>query len=80
LLLAGWVPGGRPPAWASGEARPWPKGGPLFGGGGNDDGGEERVIEGQAEEVAPAREAELPEPADHAQAADPPRKRKKRDS
>lgn len=80
LLLAGWVPGGRPPAWASGEARPWPKGGPLFGGGGNDDGGEERVIEGQAEEVAPAREAELPEPADHGQAADPPRKRKKRDS
>ncbi|HWM63110.1 MAG TPA: hypothetical protein VNP96_03875 [Solirubrobacterales bacterium] len=24
LLLAGWVPGGRPPAWASGEAEPWP--------------------------------------------------------
>jgi hypothetical protein len=28
LLFAGWVPGGRPPAWASGEAMPWPKGGP----------------------------------------------------
>ena len=27
LLFAGWVPGGRPPAWASGEAMPWPKGG-----------------------------------------------------
>ena len=26
LLFAGWVPGGRPPAWASGEAKPWPKG------------------------------------------------------
>jgi hypothetical protein len=25
LLLAGWVPGGRPPAWAAGEAIPWPK-------------------------------------------------------
>jgi len=24
LLLAGWVAGGRPPAWASGEAMPWP--------------------------------------------------------
>jgi len=24
LLVAGWVPGGRPPAWASGEAEPWP--------------------------------------------------------
>ncbi len=34
LLLAGWVPGGRPPAWAAGEAvePPRPQGG-LFGGG-----------------------------------------------
>ena len=24
LLVAGWIPGGRPPAWASGEAIPWP--------------------------------------------------------
>ena len=24
LLLLGWVPGGRPPAWTSGEAEPWP--------------------------------------------------------
>ena len=24
LLVAGWVPGGRPPAWATGEAVPWP--------------------------------------------------------
>ncbi len=23
-LLMGWVPGGKPPAWASGEAEPWP--------------------------------------------------------
>lgn len=24
LLVLGWVPGGRPPAWAAGEAIPWP--------------------------------------------------------
>jgi hypothetical protein len=24
LLFAGWIPGGRPPAWRSGEAEPWP--------------------------------------------------------
>jgi len=24
FLVAGWVPGGRPPAWAAGEAIPWP--------------------------------------------------------
>ena len=24
LLLIGWVPGGRPPAWAAGKAVPWP--------------------------------------------------------
>jgi len=24
LLVAGWLPGGRPPAWPSGEALPWP--------------------------------------------------------
>jgi hypothetical protein len=24
LLTAGWLPGGRPPAWAAGEAVPWP--------------------------------------------------------
>jgi hypothetical protein len=24
LLIAGWLPGGRPPSWAEGEAVPWP--------------------------------------------------------
>lgn len=24
LLVAGWLPGGRPPAWSSGKAEPWP--------------------------------------------------------
>jgi hypothetical protein len=27
LLIGGWVPGGRPPAWAAGEAVPWPSAG-----------------------------------------------------
>jgi len=47
LLFAGWVPK-RPPAWAAGEAMPWPKpGDPGFGGSDDD------VIEGTAEEVEP---------------------------
>jgi hypothetical protein len=61
LLFAGWVPGGRPPAWASGEAMPWPKGGPRGkddespGGPGDDSGpdspGGGPVLEGFGEEV-----------------------------
>ncbi len=45
LLIAGFVPGGRPPAWPAGEAMPWPPPGspPKE----NDD-----VIEGTAEELA----------------------------
>jgi hypothetical protein len=47
LLFAGWVPR-RPPAWAAGEAIPWPKpGDPEFG----DDDGD--VIEGTADELDP---------------------------
>ena len=83
LLLAGWVPGGRPPAWASGEARPWPKGGPLFGGGKGEGDSDDGVIDGDAEEVVveePAEAAELPPPGDGESAGGPPRKRKKRDS
>ena len=45
LLLAGWVPGGRPPAWRTGEAMPWPKPG--------DRAAEDGVIEGTAEEIEP---------------------------
>lgn len=80
LLLAGWVPGGRPPAWASGEARPWPKGGPLFGGGSDRDGEDsgDGVIEGEAEEVV-AEPAELPGEVDEMETGEAPRKRKKRD-
>ncbi len=66
LLFAGWVPGGRPPAWASGEAMPWPKGrrrgdpdpdddggSPTGGGDGSDDGGSGgAVLEGFGEPVS----------------------------
>jgi hypothetical protein len=65
LLFVGWVPGGRPPAWASGKAMPWPAGGGLFGGpardggaagaGGpdptGDDGSRGAVLEGYGEPV-----------------------------
>jgi hypothetical protein len=41
LLIVGWVPGGRPPAWPSGEAVPWPTPGERaaaeLGEGGDDD-------------------------------------------
>ncbi|MBU3691721.1 MAG: hypothetical protein FGM38_06720 [Solirubrobacterales bacterium] len=85
LLLAGWVPGGRPPAWGSGEARPWPKGGPLFGGGANRDGDDsgDGVIEGEAEEVEVeevVETGELTEGPGDSDRGEAPRKRKKRDS
>lgn len=37
LLVAGWVPGGRPPAWAAGEAIPWPTPGEKLAGSGGED-------------------------------------------
>lgn len=36
LLLAGWVPGGRPPAWETGEAEPWPTPGEKMAGSGDE--------------------------------------------
>jgi hypothetical protein len=36
LLLAGWVPGGKPPAWQSGEAEPWPTPGEKMAGSGDE--------------------------------------------
>lgn len=41
LLIAGWLPGGRPPAWAAGEAIPWPTPGEKAAGGGDEESGEE---------------------------------------
>ena len=52
LLIAGWVPGGRPPAWAAGRAIPWPTPGERASAtmGGDADGGEP-PIEDEATEV-----------------------------
>lgn len=73
LLLVGWIPGGRPPAWAAGEAvaPPDPKGGGLFGprrpGPGQDPGHDGPVdkwgepIEGSSEELSPEDAPEPPE-------------------
>jgi hypothetical protein len=41
LLLLGWVPGGRPPAWQAGEAVPWPTPGEKVAGGEDEAGSEE---------------------------------------
>ncbi|MEK6276481.1 MAG: hypothetical protein AABM29_00480 [Actinomycetota bacterium] len=48
LIFAGWFPGGRPPAWAAGEAIPWPAP------------GEEptEAEQGEAHPAAPGSEAE----------------------
>ena len=90
LLFAGWVPGGRPPAWASGEAMPWPKGRPGGRGDGQDGGGSGSdpdpdgpaggpVLEGFGEEVP---DGTAPEPIEAPEPDDAPqierRKRKKR--
>jgi len=49
LLLAGWVSGGRPPAWQSGEAEPWPTTGEKAGAAIGD--GDEPPIDGEATEI-----------------------------
>ena len=72
LLLAGWMPGGRPPAWAAGEAIPW-----LLPGEPKDE-DDEGVIEGTAEEVDDsAAELESGDPDDEGPQGER-RKRKKR--
>ncbi len=59
LLIAGWVPGGRPPAWPRGEAVPWPspgeKASAALGGGGN---GDEPTATGEPDEPEGARQLE----------------------
>ncbi len=49
LLYVGWVPGGRPPAWTSGEATPWPTPGEKASAAMGV--GDEPPIEGEATEV-----------------------------
>lgn len=73
LLLFGWVPGGRPPAWKSGEAMPWPTPGEKASAAmeGDDD---DLPIEGEATEV-PQIEGEDPASLESIER----RKRKQRD-
>jgi hypothetical protein len=66
LLIAGWVPGGRPPAWAAGEAIPWPSPGEKMA----------TQLE-EAEESEPPDELPAGEP--NGASDEPRRKRKQRD-
>jgi hypothetical protein len=66
LLIAGWVPRGRPPAWDAGEAIAWPTPGEQMAermGGDETDGGDSGAD---------------PDPADPQQPAEPPAQRRKR--
>lgn len=70
ILLLGRVPGGRPPAWAAGEAVPWPTP------------GERAAAELEGPEDVEAQsipEPEMPQPADPDEAEGRPKKRKQRD-
>lgn len=70
LVFLGRTPGGRPPAWAAGEAIPWPRAGeqPAEPQPADD------VVEGDASEVF----AESEEPADHSARRERARKRKRK--
>ncbi len=64
LLAAGWLPRGRPPAWAAGEAIPWPTPG-------------EKAAAGLA---GPSQESTADEELAELESETPPRKRKQRDT
>jgi hypothetical protein len=74
LLIAGWLPGGRPPAWEEGEAVPWPSPGQKAA---EDLEGPEGFDEHDAPELE-AGEEPGGEPGDDPPDG-PPRKRKRRD-
>lgn len=73
LLFSGRIPGGRPPAWATGTAIPWPDPRKPAGQDPEDD-----VIDGTAEEVEGTDATTAPEPADPNAPQIERRKRKKR--
>jgi hypothetical protein len=61
LLIGGWVPGGRPPAWAAGEAVPWPSPGEKAAAELEGEEGEDLdAPDGLEEPKAPAEEPEKP--------------------
>ena len=66
LLAAGWIPGGRPPAWAAGKAIPWPSPGEQAAAELEPEGGEPTAAETDGDDPAPRADG-------------PPRKRKQRD-
>jgi hypothetical protein len=73
LLIVGWIPGGRPPAWAAGEAVPWPAPGE-----GRSPGGDETVAgSGRPLDQAEADEARQ-DPANAPRRRGERRKRKRR--
>ena len=69
LLLLGRVPGGRPPAWAAGEAVPWPTPG--------ENAAAELEPQGPGEEAEPGEGTAGPDPGDSPDGVR--RKRKQRD-
>jgi len=73
LLIAGWIPGGRPAAWPAGEAIPWPMPGEKLA---EDLEADDDVIEGNAEPIDPHEGTTAPEPGEAPQIER--RKRKKR--
>jgi hypothetical protein len=83
LLIGGWTPKGRPPAWGAGKAIPWPTPGERAA---ESLRGEDGTVEGQATEVEdrPAEQIGTTSADDIGTTADPeaekPRKRKKRRS
>jgi hypothetical protein len=89
LLLVGKLPGGRPPAWAAGEAVPWPTPGermakelePREGGPEPDEGGGEGAdggIEAPEPEEAPEPAGDGSSSAEGPQAGGAPRRRKRK--
>ena len=77
LLVSGWVPGGRPPAWAAGEAVPWPTPGEKAAAE-----IEAQEASGSADEAAGLGDDSAPRPEDsppEGGSGEPRRKRKQRD-
>ncbi len=72
LIFIAKVPGGRPPAWDAGEARPWPKPGQQAA----DDEEDDDAVEGDAQELFAETEDENPNAARRERAKK--RKRKRR--
>jgi hypothetical protein len=70
LLFLGWVPGGRPPAWQSGKAEPWPSPGERA--------AEKMGVGGDPSLSPPDSETDDLPAGDPSEGTDPPKKRKQR--